>query len=319
MNAHMLVGQAAVAVVQVTALALGAPVLVGVMRKVRARLEGRVGQPVLQPLLDLRKLFRKERMRPDQASWIFPLAPVLLMATVTVSGAMVPLVTTKPALAGSSDLFTLVYLLLIGSTVLALAGLDSATAFGGMGASRAVTIGALAEPALLVTILALSFGAHSSNLTAIVQATVLHPGILATPQRLFSLGALVVVIVAESGRLPVDNPATHLELTMIHEAMILEYAGPDLALVTVGEAMRLALLLGVLVNIFVPWGIGSSDALPAIALGLVALAVKVTLVAVGLAVFEVFTAKMRLFRLPELLAGAFVLGVLAVVSGLVVR
>nr|MDA8397149.1 NADH-quinone oxidoreductase subunit H [Actinomycetota bacterium] len=149
MNAHVLEGQAAVAAVQVTALALGAPVLVGMMRKVRARLEGRVGQPVLQPLRDLRKLFRKERMRPDQSSWIFPLAPVLLMATVAVSGAMVPLVTTKPALAGSSDLFTLVYLLLIGSTVLALAGLDSATAFGGMGASRAVTIGALAEPALL--------------------------------------------------------------------------------------------------------------------------------------------------------------------------
>ncbi len=319
MNAHVFAGEAAVALVQVGALAFGAPVLVGMMRKVRARLEGRVGQSVLQPLRDLRKLFRKERMRPDQASWIFPLAPVLLMATVAVSGAIVPLVTTKPALGGSADLFTLVYLLLVGSTVLALAGLDSATAFGGMGASRAVTIGALAEPALLVTILALSLGAHSSNLPAIVQATVLHPETLATPQRLFSLGALVVVIVAESGRLPVDNPATHLELTMIHEAMVLEYAGPDLALVTAGEAMRLALLLGVLVNLFVPWGVGSSDALPAIAFGLVALAAKVTMAAAGLAVFEVFTAKMRLFRLPELLAGAFVLGVLAVVSGLVVR
>ena len=315
----MLTGEAIAALVQVAALALGAPVLVGLMRKVRAHLEGRVGQPVLQPLRDLRKLFRKERMRPDQASWIFPLAPIALVATVAVAGAMAPLVTTRPALGGSADLFALVYLLLIGSTVLALAGLDSGTAFGGMGASRAVTIGALAEPALLVTILALSFGAHSSNLPAVVQATVLHPDTIATPQRLFSLGALVVVIVAESGRLPVDNPATHLELTMIHEAMVLEYAGPDLALVTAGEAMRLALLLGILVNLFVPWGIGSGDALPAIAFGLVALAAKVALFAVGLAVFEVFSAKMRLFRLPELLAGAFVLGVLAVVSGLVVR
>ena len=319
MSASIFAGEALAAVVQVGALALGAPLLLGLMRKVRAHLEGRVGPPVLQPLRDVRKLFRKERIRPDQASWIFPLAPVVLVATVAVAAAMTPLVTTRPALGGSSDLFALVYLLLIGSTVLGLAGLDAGTAFGGMGASRALTIGALAEPALLVSILALSFAAHSSNLPAIVQATVLHPGMLATPQRLFSLGALVVVIVAESGRLPVDNPATHLELTMIHEAMVLEYSGPDLALVTVGEAMRLALLLGILANLFLPWGVGSVDTLPAIAIGLVAVAVKVAVAAVALAVFEVFTAKMRLFRLPELLAGAFVLGVLAVVSGLVVR
>ena len=319
MNSSVLVGETIAAVVQVAALAVGAPVLQGLMRKVRAHLEGRVGQPLVQPLRDLRKLFRKERIRPDQASWIFPIAPVVLVATVAVAGAMAPLVTTRPALGGSSDLFALVYLLLIGSTVLALAGLDSGTAFGGMGASRAVTIGALAEPALLVAILALSFGAHSSNLPAIVQATVLHPETLATPQRLFALGALVVVIVAESGRLPVDNPATHLELTMIHEAMILEYAGPDLALVTVGESMRLALLLGILVNVVAPWGVGAGDTLPAIALGLAALAAKVAVAGVALAIFEVFTAKMRLLRLPELLAGAFVLGVLAVVSGLVVR
>ena len=319
MSASIFAGEALAAVVQVGALALGAPLLLGLMRKMRAQLEGRVGPPVLQPLRDVRKLFRKERIRPDQASWIFPLAPVVLVATVAVAAAMTPLVTTRPALGGSSDLFALVYLLLIGSTVLALAGLDAGTAFGGMGASRALTIGALAEPALLVSILALSFAAHSSNLPAIVQATVLHPGMLATPQRLFSLGALVVVIVAESGRLPVDNPATHLELTMIHEAMVLEYSGPDLALVTVGEAMRLALLLGILANLFLPWGVGSVDTLPAIAIGLVAVAVKVAVAAVALAVFEVFTAKMRLFRLPELLAGAFVLGVLAVVSGLVVR
>ncbi len=319
MSASIFAGEALAAVVQVGALALGAPLLLGLMRKMRAQLEGRVGPPVLQPLRDVRKLFRKERIRPDQASWIFPLAPVVLVATVAVAAAMTPLVTTRPALGGSSDLFALVYLLLIGSTVLALAGLDAGTAFGGMGASRALTIGALAEPALLVSILALSFAAHSSNLPAIVQATVLHPGMLATPQRLFSLGALVVVIVAESGRLPVDNPATHLELTMIHEAMVLEYSGPDLALVTVGEAMRLVLLLGILANLFLPWGVGSVDTLPAIAIGLVAVAVKVAVAAVALAVFEVFTAKMRLFRLPELLAGAFVLGVLAVVSGLVVR
>ena len=319
MSASSLAGAAAAGSVQVVALAFGAPMLLGVMRKVRCRIEGRVGPPVLQPLRDIRKLFRKERIRPDQATWIFPLAPVLLVATVIVAGAIAPLVTTRPALANGSDLFVIVYLLLTGSAVLALAGLDAGTAFGGMGSSRAVTIGALAEPALLVTILALSFGAHTSNLPAIVHATVVDPGTLATPQRLFALGALVVVIVAESGRLPVDNPATHLELTMVHEAMVLEYAGPDLALVTAGEAMRLALLLGILVNLVVPWGIGATDGAGGIALGLLALSGKVLVAGSALALFEVFTAKVRLFRLPELLAGAFVLAVLGVVSGLVVR
>jgi formate hydrogenlyase subunit 4 len=319
MSTSSMVGEAAAGSVQVVALALGAPVLLGAMRKVRCRLEGRVGPSVLQPLRDIRKLLRKERIRPDQATWVFPLAPVVLVATVIVAAAIAPLVTTRPVLASGSDLFVIVYLLLTGSAVLALAGLDAGTAFGGMGSSRAVTIGALAEPALLVTILALSFGTHTSNLPAIVHATVIHPGTLATPQRLFALGALVVVIVAESGRLPVDNPATHLELTMVHEAMILEYSGPDLALVTAGEAMRLALLLGILVNLVVPWGVGATNGVGAIALGLVALTGKVLMAGCALAVFEVFTAKVRLFRLPELLAGAFVLALLGVVSGLVVR
>ena len=312
-------GEAAASTTQVVALALGAPVLLGVMRKVRCRLEGRVGPSVLQPLRDVRKLLRKERLRPDQASWIFPLAPVVLVATTVVASAMAPLVTTRPAFGSGADLFAIVYLLLTGSGLLALAGLDAGTAFGGMGASRAVTIGALAEPALLVTILALSFGVHSSNLPAVVHGTVVDPGTLATPQRLFALAALVVVIVAESGRLPVDNPATHLELTMVHEAMILEYAGPDLALVSVGEAMRLALLLGIFVNLVVPWGIAPTDGVGVIGLGLVALAGKVLIAGGVLATFEVFTAKVRLFRLPELLAGAFVLALLGVVSGLVVR
>ncbi|HUZ09034.1 MAG TPA: NADH-quinone oxidoreductase subunit H [Acidimicrobiales bacterium] len=304
---------------QVVAVAVGGLVLIGLMRKVRAHLEGRVGAPILQPMFDVRKLFRKERLRPDQATWIFPLAPVVLVATVAVAAAITPLVTTGPALSTGSDFFALVYLLLVGSTLLALAGMDAGTAFGGMGSSRAVTIGALAEPALLVTILALSATAHSSNLPAIVRATLADPGSVATPQRLFALGALLVVIVAESGRLPVDNPATHLELTMVHEAMILEYAGPDLAFVTVGEAMRLTLLLGVFVNLVAPWGIATTTNVAAVAVGLVTLVAKVAVVGLALAVFEVFTAKLRLFRLPELLAGAFVLALLGVVSGLVVK
>jgi formate hydrogenlyase subunit 4 len=305
------------ALAQVLTISVGGLLLTGLMRKVRARLEGRIGAPILQPLRDVRKLLYKERLRPDQATWIFPLAPVVLVATVAVAAAVAPLVTSRPALASGADLITLVYLLLIGSTLLALAGMDAGTAFGGMGSSRAVTIGALAEPALLVTILAMSIPAHSTNLSAIVRTTLHSPGTVASPARLFALASLLVVIVAESGRIPVDNPATHLELTMIHEALILEYSGPDLALVTVGEAMRLALLLCVFVNLLAPWGVATSISALGVAIGLVSLLGKVALLGSAVAVAEVFMAKMRLFRLPELLAGAFILSVLGVLSGIV--
>ena len=181
---------------------------------------------------------------PSGASWIFPLAPLVLVGTTVVVAAIAPLLATDPAFGWSADLFAVVYLLLLGSVALALGALDTGTAFGGMGASRAMTIGALAEPALLVAILALSVPAHSSNLPTIITRSLAHPLWLATPQRLLALVAFVIVIVAESGRLPVDNPSTHLELTMIHEAMVLEYAGPDLALVKLGESMRLVVLVG---------------------------------------------------------------------------
>jgi formate hydrogenlyase subunit 4 len=181
-----------------------------------------------------------------------------------------------------------------------------------------MTIGALSEPALLVAVLALSVPAHSSNVPTIITRSLSHPLWLATPGRLLALVAFMIVIVAESGRLPVDNPSTHLELTMIHEAMVLEYAGPDLALVKLGESMRLAVLLALFANLFIPWGIATAPGPGHLALGLVTAMAKVAALGVGLASFEVAVAKLRLFRVPELMAGAFVLSVLAVISALVV-
>jgi formate hydrogenlyase subunit 4 len=318
MSANTVLWDTASATIQILVVAFGGLVLVGVMRKVRARLEGRVGASVLQPLLDVRKLFWKERLRPDQATWIFLIAPVVLVATVAVATGIAPLITTHPAMGAGADLFVLIYLLLTGSVVLALAGMDAGTAFGGMGSSRAVTIGALAEPALLVTILAVSLSSRTSNLPEIVRTTLADPGMVVSPARLFALSSLLVVIVAESGRLPVDNPSTHLELTMIHEAIILEYAGPDLGLITIGEGMRLGLLLAIFANLLAPWGIATSMTALAGTIGVVVLAAKVAVIGAVMAVVEVFMAKLRLFRLPELLAGAFVLAVLGVVSGIVV-
>jgi formate hydrogenlyase subunit 4 len=182
-----------------------------------------------------------------------------------------------------------------------------------------MTIGALAEPALLVSLVALSIQARTSNLGAIVSATLAHPSWAAGPERLLALVAFVIVVVAETGRIPVDNPSTHLELTMIHEAMVLEYAGPELALVTLGEAMRLGFLVALSANLFFPWGIATTTSPLRVVLALVALGAKAAVIAVGIALIEVRSAKLRLFRVPELLAGGFVLALLAVVTGLVTR
>jgi formate hydrogenlyase subunit 4 len=308
-----------VSVLQVAWVLVGGPLLLGLMAKIRARAEGRTGPPITQGLFDLRKLVRKEAVRAEHTSAVTALAPLVLVASAAVAAALSPLLTTRPVLEASADVFVVVYLLLMGSVALALGGLDAGTAFGGMGSSRAMTIGAISEPALLVGILALAVQAKTSNLPGIVTATLAHPGWLASPQRILALVALVVVVIAETGRIPVDNPSTHLELTMIHEAMILENAGPDLALVTAGEAMRLGLLLGLVANLFFPWGVGASAGALAILVALGALCAKTAAIAALLALVEVSTAKLRLFRVPELLAGGFVLAVVAVTTGLMTR
>jgi len=305
--------------VQIATVLIGGPLLVGVMRKVRSRLEGRRGAPVHQPLLDLRKMIAKQRLRPRESSWVFGFGPVILVATALCVAAISPLATTHPPLGASADFFAIVFVLLLGSVVLALSALDTGTPFGGMGSSRAMTVGALAEPALLVAILAMSIPAHTSNLPTLVRLGLTDPTAIASPARLLALASFLVVILAESGRLPVDNPSTHLELTMIHEAMVLEYAGPDLALTTLGESMRLALLLGLLMNLLVPWGVANRAGALSFLIGLIVLVAKVGMAGIAIAIFEVFSAKLRLFRLPELLAGGFVLAVLGTVTAVVTR
>ena len=314
-----LVAQIGISVLQVAYVLVGGPLLLGVMAKIRARAEGRTGPPLIQGLLDLRKLLRKEAIRAEHASAVTALAPLVLVASAAVAVALSPLLTTRPVLETSADVFVVVYLLLMGSVALALGGLDAGTAFGGMGSSRAMTIGAISEPALLVGILALAVQAKTSNLPGIVTATLAHPGWLASPQRILALVALVVVVIAETGRIPVDNPSTHLELTMVHEAMVLEDAGPDLALVSAGEAMRLGLLLALVANLFFPWGVDTSASGLGIVVALGALGAKTAAIAALIALVEVSTAKLRLFRVPELLAGGFVLAVVAVTTGLVTR
>lgn len=302
------------AALQVSVVVVGAPLLVALMRQVRARLEGRAGAGLAQPWRDLRKQLRKEPIAPDGATVVFTAAPAVVLSSLLLIVSAAPLVATTSPLDGVVDLYAVVSLLLLGSVVLALAGLDTGSAFGGMGSSRAVTIAALAEPTLLVAGFALSVRVGSSNLASIVEHGQESPQTILSPAHLLAAVALWIVVVAEAGRLPVDNPSTHLELTMIHEATILEYSGRDLAIVELGSAIRLTILLGLWGSLFLPWGVATATGPTAVTLGIVAFVAKVALLGAILAAAEVFMAKWRLFRVPELLAGSFLFGVLAVSS-----
>jgi formate hydrogenlyase subunit 4 len=300
---------------QVVGLLASAPFVVGAMRQVRAKLEGRAGAGIGQPWRDLRKLLRKQDITPAGTTLVFALAPAVVAATTLLIAAIVPLLSTGSPLDSSGDLIAVVGLLFLGTVALTLAGLDTGTAFGGMGASREITIAALVEPTILLAVFALSIPAGSTNLAAIVSSTDHHPSQVASPAGVLAFVALTIVIIAEAGRLPVDNPSTHLELTMVHEAMVLEYAGPRLALVEWATGMRLTVLLALLANLFLPWGIaGTHPGALAVVIAAAAIAIKLTVLAGLLAAGEVFLAKLRLFRVPELLAGSFLLALLAVTA-----
>lgn len=300
---------------QIGGVMVGAPLVIGMTRQVRARWEGRAGAGLLQPWRDLLKQLGKQQITPAGTTIVFAAAPVIVAGTTLLIAAIAPLVATGSPLDPSADLFAVVGLLFLGTVALTLAGIDTGTSFGGMGASREITIAALVEPTILLAVFALSIPAGSANLGALVASTIDHPGHLVSLAGVLAFVALVIVIVAETGRLPVDNPATHLELTMVHEAMVLEYAGPRLALVEWAAGMRLTVLLALLANLFLPWGIaGAAPTALDVLTGVVAVAAKVAILAVLLATFEVFLAKLRLFRVPELLAGSFLLALLAVTA-----
>ncbi len=294
------------------------PLLIGLMRQVRARLEGRVGAGVLQPWRDLRKLLAKEPLQAEGTSWVSVAGPTVLMVSSLLVCAMTPLLGTVAFSRVPDDLFVVVSVLLIGTVAVALVGLDAGTAFGGMGSSRHMTIAALVEPTVLVSVYALSIPVGSSVLSRIVEARLDDPVSVVSPVSLLALLALAVAVVAETGRLPVDNPSTHLELTMVHEAMVLESSGRDLAWLELGSWLRLGALLGLLGTLLVPWGIATEISAGGLLVAAAALAVKLGVSAALLGGVEVFLAKLRLFRVPELLAGSFVLAFLAVTASYLV-
>ncbi len=311
-------GHLLVVLLQVAVMVGLAPLVAGITRQARARLEGRAGAGLLQPWRDVRKLLGKRPVHAAGASVVTRVAPMVLLASGLVVAALVPLVAASPLPLVPDDLFVVVSVLLVGTVALALLGLDVGSAFGGMGSSRHMMIAALVEPTVLMAVYALSIPVGSSTLSLIVADRRADPTSIGSPAGVLAVVALVVVILAETGRLPVDNPSTHLELTMVHEAMILETSGRDLAWVELGSWLRLAALLGLVGNLVLPWGVATDLSVGAVVLGGVAIVAKIALLAGLLGAVEVGMAKLRLFRVPELLAGSFVLAFLAVTASYLV-
>ena len=311
-------GAIIVALVQVVLFVILAPVLIGVMRQVRATIEGRAGVGIWQPWRDVRKLLAKNPVRATDSSWMLRVGPVALVVSSLLLCVLLPLVGTIPLALVPSDLFVIVSVMLIGVVALALVGLDGGTAFGGMGSSRHMTVAALVEPTLLLSIYAFSIPAGTSTLSVIVETRLLSPEVIISPVSVLALVALSIAIMAETARLPIDNPGTHLEVTMLHEAMILEASGRDLAWLEVGSWLKLAALLGLVSNLAVPWGVVTDFSALGLLIGVVSIAVKVLVLGVLLSVGEIFLAKVRLFQVPELLAGSFALAFLAVTASYLV-
>jgi formate hydrogenlyase subunit 4 len=296
-----------------------APLLTGLVRKAKARLLRRQGPPLLQPYRDLIRLARKEAIVADSASWLFRIVPYIVFALTWVAAALVPTFATGLLFSWSADLIVIIALLGSARFFLALAGMDVGTSFGGIGSSREAMIATLAEPALIMIVFTLALIAGSTQLSTIA-GIMLAPGMGLRVSLGLALIALIIVAIAENGRIPVDNPATHLELTMVHEAMVLEYSGRHLALIELASSIKLLLYASLIACIFVPWGLAPAGApLHVHLIGAVAYVAKLAVAGVLLAIFELMVAKMRVFRVPEFLGAALMLGFLATLLRFVSR
>jgi len=298
--------------VQMLLVVLVAPLVVGVTRKVKARLLRRIGPPVTQPYLDIWKLLHKEAVLAHNASWLYRTAPYLVFAAIWVAAALIPTYSTDLMFSWSADLIAIVALLGTARFALALAGMDVGTAFGGIGSSREMLIASLAEPAMLLVAFTVALLIGTTQLSTIATQLV-NASVGLRVSLALALFAFGCVAIAENARIPIDNPATHLELTMVHEAMVLEYSGRHLAMIEAAAAVKLLLYFSLLVCLFVPFGMATTDkSVAALAFGVAMWFGKILVLAVVLPIGETMVAKMRVFRYPVFLGGAFAAAALAV-------
>ena len=308
-----LVYTAIFSVLQLIVVLVLAPLVTGIIGKTKARLQNRRGASVVQPYFDLWKLFKKEFVLPSTASWIFRFTPYIVFGSTLAIALLVPTVAAPVPFHWIGDIIAVIYLFALGRFFLALAGMDAGTAFGGLGSSREMSIASIIEPAMMLAVFTVAVTAGSTDLSILVSRLSSTPASIIHPSHLLAFVGLFIVTIAETGRIPVDNPATHLELTMIHEAMILEYSGRYLACIEWASQMKLFVFMALIANMFMPLGIATSFSVVALMTGLGAFILKVSILAILVALVESSNAKLRLFRVPELLMVAFVLSLLALI------
>ena len=305
----MTLGGALNQLVQLLLVAVAAPLLVGWVNACRAWLQSKSAPSLLQPYRVLRKLLHKDVALAENATWLFRFAPYVIFGCMWLVAGIVPVLATDLPFASAADVIALVGVFAVARVFISLAAMDIGTAFGTLGARREMLIGALAEPALLIIFFNLALISQSTSLTTIVE-TLAHREFAIYPSLAFAAVAFVIVLLAENARVPVDNPTTHLELTMVHEALVLEYSARHLALIEWASAIKLFAYCAIGIACFVPWGIAEAGDWGALPLAIVAAAAKLTIAGAGLAVMETVSAKMRIFRVPEFVATAFMLAML---------
>ncbi|HVC27326.1 MAG TPA: NADH-quinone oxidoreductase subunit H [Nitrososphaerales archaeon] len=299
---------------QLVAVFALAPLLTGIMRKVKARTQKRLGASVFQPYYELSKLWAKDEVVSEHSSWIFRSTPWIVAVATITAALFIPVFVPFSPFSAAGDVLLVIGLLALARFFTMLAGIDAASAFGGIGTSREMMTSSLVEPGLFLTIFVVSLTLGGTNLTGLVGAAA-RSGAVIAPSMLFGLISFFVIVLAETGRLPFDNPATHLELTMVHEAMVLEYSGRSLALIEWSQATKQLVLLALLVDLFLPLGMPASinASLPLLGLGALAVLLKVALLAAAVAFVETRVAKWRLFRVPDLLVVAIAVAMVGMI------
>jgi formate hydrogenlyase subunit 4 len=273
------------------------PLVMGLIKKVKAYSQGRIGPPLLQGYYNLFKLFKKEIIYSQNSSFIMRLAPYMNIGFLLAASVMVPIV-FLPQVSGMGNIILFLYLMVTAKFFMALAGLDAGSTFGGMGASREMSLSAIIEPVTITSVAALAFVLKSTDIPEMF-ATTLNGSLGQHPTLLLVAFSLFIVIIVETARVPVDNPETHLELTMIHEAMILEQTGPKLALMELSSGVKQTILMALSINIVLPIGLAADAGVVSIIISIISFAIKVLAFAVVIGIFESMMAKIRLFRLPS--------------------
>jgi formate hydrogenlyase subunit 4 len=292
------------ALLNTTFVILISPLFVSLIKKVKAYTQGRQGPPLLQTYYSLLKLLKKETVYSDNTSLIIKITPYINIVCVIVASLSVPIVYIPGMVGGFGNIILFLYLLVFAKFFMALAGLDAGSAFGGMGSSREMTVSAVIEPVIIIVFAALGLLLKTTNLYEMFR-TSLQSSLFINPSTLLISLSLFIILIVETARIPVDNPETHLELTMIHEAMILEYSGPNLALMEMSHAVKQTILMAVLINILIPWGLTSAPSVLTVSISIITFIAKGAILAIAVGVFESMFAKSRLFRLPNLFMLAF--------------